>query len=105
MEPLKERYFVSRVEIVGGPSGEMFCPKKSALSCLVRVLALGRAVQATQGTDLRWGGHAEMRTHSFSHSAQRGGDQRGALTVFRADLESSPELDAWFKAFPPEWTF
>lgn len=29
----------------------------------------------------------------------------GALTVLKAALEFGPELDARFKAFPPEWTF
>lgn len=53
-----------------------------------------------------WGaGGSRQEPTPSAFLAQQVGDREGARTVFRADLESGPEPDAWFKAFPPEWTF
>lgn len=77
------------------------CPAVRKAPCLVAVWAQSGLFRR-RGEPSRVGGPDRRENPLFQPfcAARRGPGV--ALTVFRADLESRPERDAWFKAFPPD---
>lgn len=84
----------------------MFGHKKRALSCPCLGLEQGCSDHLGNPHGMN-GGRAcsREREPTFSVIPPSNQGTEVALTVFQADLEFGPELDARFKAFPPAWTF